>query len=70
MEKIILVGGSTFIPLVKRTLEEQFDIPVERDIDPMIVVAAGAAIYAGSYSSEITISSAVPHEQALDLRLS
>lgn len=46
LDKILLVGGSTFIPLVRRRLEEEFGVPLDSSLNPMTVVAAGAAIYA------------------------
>lgn len=48
LDKIILAGGSTFIPLVKQRLREEFDVELESTINPMTVVAAGAAIYAST----------------------
>lgn len=48
LDKIILVGGSTFIPLVRRRLAEEFQVPLESAMNPMTVVSAGAAIYAST----------------------
>ena len=48
VDKIILVGGSCLSPVVKDLIREEFDIPLEYAIDPLTVVAKGAAIYAGS----------------------
>ena len=48
LDKILLVGGSTFIPLVRERLREEFHVPLDSSINPMTVVAAGAAIYASS----------------------
>ena len=48
VDKIILVGGSCLSPVVKNLIKEEFDIPLEDSIDPLTVVAKGAAIYAGS----------------------
>ena len=44
---ILLIGGSTYIPLVKRRLKESFNIDINSSIDPTIAVAVGAAYYAG-----------------------
>lgn len=45
LDKILLVGSSTFMPQVKRRLEQEFaDIPVEF-CDPNGAIAKGAAIY-------------------------
>lgn len=46
IEKILLVGGSTRIPLVKELLELELDIPVSQEIDPDLAVVSGAAIQA------------------------
>ena len=47
IEKILLVGGSTFVPLVQHWVES-LGIPVDRSMDPMTVVAYGAAVFASS----------------------
>ncbi|MCP4834083.1 MAG: Hsp70 family protein, partial [Phycisphaera sp.] len=47
IEKVLLVGGSTFVPLVQSQVES-LGIPVDRSMDPMTVVAHGAAVFAGS----------------------
>lgn len=52
-EKIILVGGTTYIPALRRAIEENFPIPIECSLNPMTVVAAGAAIYAAQTGIEI-----------------
>jgi molecular chaperone DnaK (HSP70) len=47
ISKVILVGGATFVPLVRRKLEELFgQDKVKYDVDPMEAVALGAAILA------------------------
>lgn len=48
LDKILLVGGSTFIPLVRKRLSEEFDVELDSSLNPMTVVAAGAAIYAST----------------------
>ena len=48
IKKIVLVGGSTLSPLLRKLLKERLDIPQEFSIDPLTVVAQGAAIYAAS----------------------
>lgn len=45
---LILVGGPTNIPYVRERLKEEFQIPTDSFVDPMTVVAKGAAIYAAS----------------------
>lgn len=48
LDKILLVGGSTFIPLVRKRLTEEFGVDLDSSLNPMTVVAAGAAIYAST----------------------
>jgi len=45
---ILMVGGSTYIPYVKKRIEELLEIPLNLDIDPTTAVAIGAAYYAGT----------------------
>ncbi len=53
INKILLVGGSTFIPLVRNRLKETFDIELDCSLNPMTVVAEGAAIYAATCIAEV-----------------
>jgi len=48
IEKIILVGGPTLTPLLREQLKGRLNIPLEHSIDPLTVVARGAAIFAGT----------------------
>ena len=47
--KIVLVGGPTRIPLVKKFVSDTLGKSAESGIDPMEAVAMGAAIQAGNY---------------------
>ncbi len=53
IDKIILVGGPTRMPIVQKFVEDTIGKPVERGIDPMECVAMGAAIQGGVISGEI-----------------
>jgi len=53
IDKIILVGGPTRMPIVQKFVEEVMGKPPERGIDPMECVAMGAAIQAGIITGEI-----------------
>lgn len=45
---ILLVGGPTKTPFIRQRLKDELGIPVEFRINPLTVVAQGAAIYAAS----------------------
>ena len=53
IDKIILVGGPTRMPIVQQFVEKFIGKPVERGIDPMECVSMGAAIQGGVLAGEI-----------------
>jgi molecular chaperone DnaK len=53
IDKIILVGGPTRMPVVRKFVEEYMGKPAERGVDPMECVAMGAAIQAGVIAGEV-----------------
>ncbi|GIU69478.1 MAG: chaperone protein DnaK [Candidatus Woesearchaeota archaeon] len=53
IDKIILVGGPTRMPIVQRFVEEVTGKKVERGVDPMECVALGAAIQGGVLAGEV-----------------
>ena len=53
IEKIILVGGPTRMPIVQKFVEEVTGKTVERGVDPMECVALGAAIQGGVLAGEV-----------------
>jgi molecular chaperone DnaK len=53
IDHVVLVGGTTRIPLVKKKVEDIFGKKPKRDVDPMECVAIGAAIQAGILSGDI-----------------
>ena len=53
INKIILVGGPTRMPIVQNYVEKFIGKPVERGIDPMECVSMGASIQGGVLAGEI-----------------
>ena len=53
IDKIILVGGPTRMPIEQKFVEKFIGKPVERGIDPMECVSMGAAIQGGVLAGEI-----------------
>ncbi len=53
IDKILMVGGPTRMPIIQKTVEEFLNKKVERGIDPMECVAMGAAIQAGVLSGDV-----------------
>lgn len=53
IDKIILVGGPTRMPIVQKFVSDFIGKEVERGIDPMEAVAKGAAIQAGVLGGEV-----------------
>ena len=53
IDKVVLVGGPTRMPVVREKIERFFGKEAEKGIDPMECVAKGAAIQAGVLAGEI-----------------
>jgi molecular chaperone DnaK len=53
INKIILVGGPTRMPIIQKFVEDYVGKKVEGGVDPMECVAMGAAIQAGVLSGEV-----------------
>jgi molecular chaperone DnaK len=54
VDKIILVGGPTRMPIVRNFVEKIMGKPAERGVDPMECVAMGAAIQGAVLAGEVT----------------
>jgi molecular chaperone DnaK len=52
VERVIAVGGPTLTPFIRALIESETGIALETRIDPMTVVAQGAAIFAGTVFRE------------------
>jgi molecular chaperone DnaK len=53
IERIVLVGGPTRMPIVQKFLEQSLGRPIERGVDPMECVALGAAVQGGVLAGEV-----------------
>ena len=55
LQFILMVGGSTYTPYVRKRVEEILQIPINCDIDPTTAIAIGAAYYAGTKEKNFDI---------------
>lgn len=51
---VLMVGGSTYIPFVRKRIEELLNIRVNTNIDPTNAIAVGAAYFAAAKEIKIT----------------
>lgn len=61
IKEVILIGGSTYIPLVRNMIRERLGITVNSSVDPTTAVAAGAAFFAGTRRRQAQVA---PVQQA------
>lgn len=54
IDSILLVGGSTRIPMVQQALEKEFGVTLNKSLNPDEAVAQGAAVQAGILAGEVT----------------
>ena len=67
LAKIILVGGPTHSPLIRRMLKEQVSENVDSSIDPMTAVAIGASLYASTIDNEVNEEELKSKDVILDI---
>ncbi|MDD5692065.1 MAG: molecular chaperone DnaK, partial [Candidatus Omnitrophica bacterium] len=53
VDKIIMVGGPTRMPIVQKFVEDYFGKKIERGVDPMECVALGAAVQAAIIKGDV-----------------
>ena len=53
INRIVLVGGPTRMPIVQKFVEQSIGRPIERGVDPMECVAMGAAVQGGVLAGEV-----------------
>jgi molecular chaperone DnaK len=68
ISNLILVGGPTFSPVLREMMTEQICKP-NTSVDPMTVVARGAAIYASQFEVDDAIKDEVRDDTKIQLEL-
>jgi molecular chaperone DnaK len=63
IKRVILIGGTTYIPLIKKSIANAIGVEVNASIDPTSAVVEGAAYYAGSKPSELKEEENVEEEK-------
>jgi len=58
--RVVLVGGPTLMPGLRARVGEMFGGRIAAGVDPMTIVARGAALYAGSVGLDATPAARVP----------
>lgn len=48
LDRVVLVGGPTVIPLLRQRIKDRLGLPFGEGLDPMTLVAQGAALYAAT----------------------
>ncbi len=65
----LMVGGSTYIPYVRKRIEELMGIPVNTSIDPTNAIAVGAAFYAGTKEFQLLGATNQPLENQYQIKI-
>lgn len=60
---VLMVGGSTYIPFVRKRVEEVMGIPINTSIDPTNAIVTGAAYFAGT--KQVGLKAAISPPQSL-----
>jgi len=66
---LILVGGPTYSPILRKMLKEQITDKVDTSVDPMTVVAKGAALYASTINVSEQVAEATRDKSKIQLTL-
>ncbi len=71
IEFVLMVGGSTFIPLVRNRVGAELDVPINCNIDPTTAVGIGAAHYAATrvIKEEAAPASAMAADADLEVKM-
>lgn len=65
---VLMVGGSTYIPFVRKRVEEVMGIEVNTSIDPTNAVTIGAAFFAGTKEKSSSVASSSRVKSSLKIR--
>lgn len=69
IERVILVGGPTLAPYFREMVLQELGIPLDHTVDPLTVVAKGAAVFAGTQKlTSAPKAPAVQGEFTVDLK--
>jgi molecular chaperone DnaK len=69
VQKVILVGGPTLAPYFRELLGSSLGIPLDHSVDPLTVVARGAAVFSGTQRFNGRAAATVAAgEYSIDLR--
>lgn len=68
ISRVILVGGPTLAPYFRDLLASHLQMPLDCSVDPLTVVAKGAAIFAGTQKLEMAAPVATASTFAVDLK--
>lgn len=63
LQRVVLVGGPTAMPLVRRMVAQELGAPVATGLDPMTLVAQGAAIHAATKNLDASARTVGPAPQ-------
>jgi molecular chaperone DnaK len=62
LDRIVLVGGTTYIPYIREQLKVISGLVIDSSIDPTTAVVKGATYYAGTKPSNISLNEDKPSE--------
>lgn len=69
LDRLLLVGGTCYMPLIKKRVQAYIGLKAEQDLDPDLAVSFGAAISAGLASGAISRKHSVLTQDAATYRM-
>ena len=61
---VLMVGGSTYTPYVRKRVQEVLGIPINTSIDPTNAITVGAAYFAGTKEKALSMEVAAPRSSS------